>query len=167
MPTTLPVIDIAALIHDAASAGLDADYFAEHGTRDPLVLFRIFQYPSRPALREARWGVGEHTDYGLLTMLRQDDVGDMLDRMTGGAYRSTPHRVSLNASGRDRISMPFFFDPAFDARVSPIPGYADAAPDDRTQRWDQASVHAFDGRYGDYLLGKIGKVFPDLGRSVL
>ena len=176
----------------ALSLGLDAEYFAEHGTRDPLVLFRVFQYPSRPALREARWGVGEHTDYGLLTMLRQDDVGglevkspsgwiaappvpstfvcnigDMLDRMTGGVYRSTPHRVSLNTSGRDRISMPFFFDPNFDARIAPIPGYAAAAPDDRAQRWDHASVHAFHGRYGDYLLGKIGKVFPDLGRSVL
>jgi len=27
-------------------------------------------------------------------------------------------------------------------------------------------VHAFNGRYGDYLLGKVAKVFPDLVREV-
>jgi hypothetical protein len=38
--------------------------------------------------------------------------------------------------------------------------------DDSTQRWDKASLHAFTGAYGDYLLGKVGKVFPDLARDV-
>jgi hypothetical protein len=27
-------------------------------------------------------------------------------------------------------------------------------------------VHAFTGSYGDYLLGKVAKVFPDLARDV-
>ena len=40
-------------------------------------------------------------------------------------------------------------------------------PDDRDQRWDRASVHAFRGTYGDYLLGKVGKVFPELRESLL
>ena len=31
-----------------------------------------------------------------------------------------------------------------------------------TWRWDGASVHDFEGTYGDYVLGKVGKVFPDL-----
>ena len=44
----------------------------------------------------------------------------MLDRMTGGLYRSTPHRVRLNRSGRDRLSFPLFFDPDFDVRIEPI-----------------------------------------------
>ena len=142
-----------------------------------------------PAGLDVRDGVGEHTDYGLLTLLRQDavgglqvrsaagwieappiedsfvcNIGDMLDRMTGGLYRSTPHRVRLNTSGRDRLSFPLFFDPDFDARIDPI---RSAAIDDHATRWDGASVHAFEGSYGDYLIGKIGKVFPDLGRSVL
>jgi len=170
----------------AGSLDLPADYFSSRYTADPLILFRIFLYPSRsiPAGLDVRDGVGEHTDYGLLTLLRQDavgglevhatqgwieappvpesfvcNIGDMLDRMTGGLYRSTPHRVRLNASGRDRLSFPLFFDPDFDARIEPI---RSAATDDHATRWDGASVHAFEGTYGDYLLGKVGKVFPAL-----
>jgi polar amino acid transport system ATP-binding protein len=175
----------------ARSLGLADDYFASRYTGNPLILFRIFQYPSRPvpAGLDVRDGVGEHTDYGLLTLLRQDtvgglevkgpagwiaappvtasfvcNIGDMLDRMTGGLYRSTPHRVRLNASGRDRLSFPLFFDPDLDARIESI---RSAAIDDRASRWDGASVHAFAGTYGDYLLAKIGKVFPELHRTVL
>jgi len=179
----------------ALSLGLEAHYFADRYTADPLILFRIFNYPSRPAPtgRDVQWGVGEHSDYGLLTILWQDDVGglqvktgagwvdappvpdsfvcnigDMLDRMTGGLYRSTPHRVLLNTSGRDRLSMPFFFDPDFEARVRPISAVtASAAAQDRAARWDGANIHAFDGTYGDYLLGKVSQVFPQLRREVL
>ncbi|HEY0202510.1 MAG TPA: 2OG-Fe(II) oxygenase family protein [Burkholderiaceae bacterium] len=135
--------------------------------------------------------MGEHTDYGLLTLLLQDDVGglqvktrggwieappipgtfvinigDMLDRMTGGLYRSTPHRVRRNTSGRDRLSFPVFFDPAFDARAQSIAGLP-APEDDSAARWDKANIHAFDGTYGDYLLGKVSKVFPQLRDAVL
>lgn len=177
----------------ALSLGLAPDYFAMRYTADPLLLFRIFNYPSRPipAGSDVQWGVGEHTDYGLLTLLYQDptgglqvktrtgwieappvpgsfvcNIGDMLDRMTRGLYRSTPHRVRLNSSGRDRLSFPLFFDPNFFARVRPIEGLP-AAEDDARSRWDGASVHAFEGTYGDYLLAKIGKVFPELQREVL
>ena len=48
------------------------------------------------------------------------NIGDMLDGMTSGLYRSTPHRVR-NMSGRDRLSFPFFFDPGFDAVVDTLP----------------------------------------------
>lgn len=174
----------------ALGLGLPESYFAEHGTRDPLTLFRIFNYP--PPASPELWGVGEHTDYGLLTILLQDDVGglevksksgwvpapplpgtficnigDMLDRMTRGVYRSTPHRVR-NVSDRDRMSFPFFFDPNFfaDARAIDLPS-GETAPDDRGSRWDQTSVHIFQGTYGDYLLGKVGKVFPGLKAKVL
>jgi isopenicillin N synthase-like dioxygenase len=96
------------------------------------------------------------------------NIGDMLDRMTGGHYRSTAHRVALNTSGRDRVSMPFFFDPNFFARVRPVPGLAaEGVADDQATRWDHASVHAFEGTYGDYLLAKVSKVFPELRREVL
>ncbi|MFI5316567.1 MAG: isopenicillin N synthase family dioxygenase [Myxococcota bacterium] len=174
----------------ALALDLPETYFAERYTREPLTLFRIFNYPA--ARDPTLWGVGEHTDYGLLTMLLQDDagglevrsrsrwvaappilgsfvcnIGDMLDRMTRGVFRSTPHRAR-NAAPRDRLSFPFFFDPGWSARVRPIDLPADAIPaDDRAERWDRASVHAFDGTYGDYLLGKVEKVFPGLRAAVL
>ncbi|WP_395108562.1 isopenicillin N synthase family dioxygenase [Actinomadura sp. SCN-SB] len=172
----------------ALSLGLPEDYFAAGCTADPTVLFRVFHYPpSEPGSQE--WGVGEHTDYGLLTLLAQDEVGglevrvrdewiaappipgtlvcnigDMLDKLTGGHYLSTPHRVR-NTSGRDRLSLPFFFDPGWDAEVPPLPSRENA--DARRPRWDGQDLRAFSGTYGDYLLGKVAKVFPQLGADVL
>ena len=42
-----------------------------------------------------------------------------------------------------------------------------AIVDDKANRWDGASVHEFNGTYGDYILSKVSKVFPDLRRNVL
>jgi isopenicillin N synthase-like dioxygenase len=173
----------------ALSLGLDAGYFAEGYAADPTTLFRIFSYPPSPP-GAGGWGVGEHTDYGLLTLLAQDDsgglqvatpggwvdappvpgtfvcnLGDMLDRLTGGWYRSTPHRVR-NVSGRTRLSFPFFLDPGFADEVPPLPGRAAAGADGR-RRWDGQDLRAFTGTYGDYLLGKVSKVFPQLRQDVL
>lgn len=178
----------------ALSLGLEASYFADHYTTDPLTLFRIFNYPPpvEAAGGDFAWGVGEHTDYGLLTILKQDDsgglevrsgsrwiaappiagsfvcnIGDMLDRMTRGLYRSTPHRV-LNRARHDRLSFPFFFDPNWNAEVRPIDlPDTGRVRDDRDERWDRASVHEFGGTYGEYVLGKVAKVFPALRRTVL
>jgi len=172
----------------ALSLGLETSYFAERYTADPLILFRIFNYPPASSLPAAKWGVGEHTDYGVLTILKQDgagglevkarggwlaappipasfvcNIGDMLDRMTGGRYRSTPHRVR-NPGDTHRLSFPFFFDPNFTAEIRPIA--LEPVRDDRHERWDGASVHQFSGTYGDYLLEKVAKVFPQLRRSV-
>jgi isopenicillin N synthase-like dioxygenase len=173
----------------ALSLGLDAGYFRTQYTSDPTILFRIFHYPGA-VYENAEWGVGEHTDYGLLTLLAQDDIGglqvktragwidappipgslvcnigDMLDRLTGGVYRSTLHRVR-NTSGESRISLPFFFDPGFDAEIVPLPDRATTV-DDRDTRWDRTNVHEFSGTYGDYLLGKVSKVFPELRQCVI
>ena len=89
----------------------------------------------------------------------------MLEKLTEGRYRSTPHRVQ-NISGRSRLSFPFFVDPSWDAEVVPLP-LQDAAPaDDATRRWDAASVRAWQGVYGDYLTAKVARVFPNLFSSV-
>jgi isopenicillin N synthase-like dioxygenase len=171
----------------ALSLGLDAQYFRQTYTAKPTLLFRVFEYPANGAAEE--WGVGEHTDYGLLTLLAQDqhgglqvrtpngwieappiegalvcNIGDMLDRLTGGFYRSTPHRVR-NASGKSRISFPLFFDPGWNAEIVPLPNAA--ARDDSSERWDRANVHAWSGTYGEYLLGKVSKVFPELAQNRL
>ncbi|WP_214111029.1 isopenicillin N synthase family dioxygenase [Acrocarpospora catenulata] len=171
----------------ALSLNLDEEYFASGYTADPTILFRIFHYP--PGGEPDEWGVGEHTDYGLLTLLLQDEnaglqvhsqdgwldappipgtfvcnIGDMLDKLTGGHYRSTPHRVR-NASGRERLSFPFFFDPGWDSEVPPLP--AVRGRDGGRPRWDGQDLRAFSGTYGEYLLGKVGKVFPELRAEVL
>lgn len=171
-PTVLAYLDALTALGHALARGLalalghDAGWFDRNLTADPLVLFRIFHYP--PGAPPDAWGVGEHTDYGLLTLLRQDDngglevkgpggwidappipdsfvcnLGDMLERMTGGRYRSTPHRVR-NTSGASRLSFPFFFDPGWDVHVPGAP----------------------EPTYGDYVLAKVAKVFPDLHARV-
>jgi len=70
----LTAVGQAVLAGIALSLGLDAGYFATGYTADPTILFRIFHYPPPPP-RTRDWGVGEHTDYGLVTLLAQD-VGD-------------------------------------------------------------------------------------------
>ena len=193
-PTVLEYLDrLTATAQDvlravAVSLGLDPEYFAAGYTHNPTVLFRIFHYPPTPPdAGPDDWGVGEHTDYGLLTLLAQDangglavrtsrgwidapplpgtfvcNIGDMLDRLTGGYYRSTPHRVR-NVSGNERLSYPFFFDPDFDAEVPPLPEVARrAGSGDGPPRWDGQDLRAFTGTYGDYLTGKVAKVFPQL-----
>jgi len=87
----------------------------------------------------------------------------MLDRMTQGRYRSTPHRVRRTVGPRDRLSFPFFFDPGWDTEIGPVPLLdGELPPDDADTRWDGASVHAWEGTYGDYLSAKVAHVFPDL-----
>jgi isopenicillin N synthase-like dioxygenase len=138
-----------------------------------------------------QWSVGEHTDYGLLTLLAQDDsgglqvetsrgwidvpprrgtfvcnLGDMLERLTGGVYKSTPHRVR-NVGTSDRLSFPFFLDPSWDANVDRLP--FTVRPDDTAsiERWDHTSVHEHSGTYGEYILKKVGRVFPDLSAGII
>jgi 2OG-Fe(II) oxygenase superfamily len=90
-------------------------------------------------------GVREHTDYGFLTILLQDqsgglqvrsldgewidappvddsfvvNIGDMLELWTHGLYRATPHRVRNKGTG-DRLSFPLFFDPNWQSSLAPI-----------------------------------------------
>ncbi len=164
----------------ALGLGIDEAWFARTITGDPLVLFRMFHYPP---VADGRWSVGEHTDYGLLTILLQDgtgglqvhgpggwvdvppiegafvcNIGDMLERMTSGRYRSTPHRVR-NLGDRDRLSCPFFYDPGWDARVQPVPAGPSVTARNR-ERWDGDDPLGFEGTYGDYITAKVAKVFP-------
>lgn len=153
----------------ALGLGHDEHWFEDTICQDPVVLFRIFHYPGPDADEPATgpWGVAEHTDYGLLTLLHQDasgglevqgsdgwrevapepgalvcNLGDMLERISDGRYRSTPHRVhppAATTTPTGRISAPLFLDPSWDATVPGI-----------------------EGTYGDYLTAKVSKVFPAL-----
>ena len=44
------------------------------------------------------------------------NVGDILERMTKGLYKSTPHRVR-NTVGKSRFSVPYFYDPGYDKKI--------------------------------------------------
>jgi len=114
----------------------------------PTIWLRLLHYPPQPPKApEDLYGAAPHKDFGCLTLLAQDEVGglqvqtpagawldappmdgalvvnvgDMLHRMSNGKLRSTPHRV-INASGRERYSVPFFFDPHVSTQVAPLPG---------------------------------------------
>lgn len=154
----------------AVGLGHDTDWFDHTICADPVVLFRIFHYPEPAADEPATgpWGVAEHTDYGLLTLLHQDtsgglevygpggwvevppepgalvcNLGDVLATLSRGRYRSTPHRVHPPPAG-GRLSAPLFLDPSWDAEVAGLAG-----------------------TYGDHLTAKVARVFPGLRAAVL
>jgi len=114
----------------------------------PTIWLRLLHYPPQPAQApDDLYGSAPHKDFGCLTLLSQDDVGglqvqtpaghwvdappidnafvvnvgDMLHRLSNGRLLSTPHRV-INATGRERYSVPFFFDPHVSAEIAPLPG---------------------------------------------
>jgi hypothetical protein len=67
----------------------------------------------------------------------------------------------------DRISIPFFFDPAWTAEIQPLPlstATITSVPDPTIiQRWQQRSTfNNLQGIWGQYLGAKVQKVFPDL-----
>lgn len=92
-----------------------------------------------------------HIDSGFVTLLAQDGVpglqvevaggwidapprddalvvnfGKLLETWTGGAIRATRHRVV--SRGAPRYSIPFFYEPAAEAVIRPLPGRGDFAP---------------------------------------
>eukprot|EP00877_Chromochloris_zofingiensis_P004722 jgi/Chrzof1/14250/Cz08g31020.t1 len=131
----------------ALSLGLPAEHF--HAMFDPPMMFlRPLHYSAQVSNPDAGvFGAGAHTDYGMLTILATDHVpglqlrdrgshewmdvppapglfiinlGDMLERWTNGTFHSTLHRV-INTTGQERYSIPFFFEPNFDAVVECLP----------------------------------------------
>ena len=117
--------------------------FFSRSYQKPMAFIRALHYPPAPAdLPADQFGAAPHSDFGFMTILAQDavgglqvrtragewidvpnvpgvfivNVGDMLMRWTNDRFVSTVHRV-INAKGRDRYSLPFFFDPDFDTEV--------------------------------------------------
>lgn len=135
----------------AIGLGLPNTYFAERTTK-PLAQLRAARYPSQPPDDTGAIGCGEHTDYGIVTVIWQMDseglevcdpqgnwirvpripntftclLGDVTGMWTNDHWRATPHRV-LNVSGEMRHSLNFFFDPDYDCVVEPLPPFVTAA----------------------------------------
>jgi isopenicillin N synthase-like dioxygenase len=117
--------------------------------RKPVAFMRLFHYPPTTNVAQNEFGAAEHKDYGFLTILAQDstgglevrspqgelvlapprqgnfivNAGDMLSEITAGTIRSAPHRV-INRAGIGRYSIPFFYDPDFDARFASLPEFS-------------------------------------------
>ena len=177
--------------------GLPEDFMEKNVTmNESVVLPRIFHYPVQKKVNEndeEHWGIGDHTDYGLWTMILTDapglevmhpktdkmvpvpfvkdsffmNAGDVLDRLTRGIYKSPRHRAR-NIGSESRISIPFFYDPAWTARMKYFP--VETTHDEEQaaavkRRWDGTKIRCeFDGsvEYSEFLAKKVSKVFPDL-----
>jgi isopenicillin N synthase-like dioxygenase len=82
--------EICSLI--AASLGLAEDYFAE-ALAQPNATVRLLHYPvlSAEATRERR-GCCAHTDWGFITLLLQDDCGELEIETASGGWRRRRRR---------------------------------------------------------------------------
>jgi isopenicillin N synthase-like dioxygenase len=96
-------------------------------------------------------------------------VGDMFDQLTGGRYRSRPHRVQRPPSGSSpRLSFPLFFDFAWGAEMQrlPLDHLAPMSEEEKElarQRWAATTFREVRGTWSQYLARKVQKVFPNLG----
>ena len=137
----------------ACALSIEAEFFPRcHGGEN--VSLRLLHYPAAAAAAASanQLGAGAHTDYGLLTLLFQDQVGglqvrnrdgqwmdvtpvagqvvvnsgDLLERWTNGRYRSTLHRVQPCQGSVSRQSIALFVDPDSDTLVAPLASCVDA-----------------------------------------
>lgn len=155
----------------AMSLGMPA-HALDHYFDQPTTFLRLLHYPPQPPVQDEQMGSAPHTDYGVITLLAQDNagglqvrprggdwieappipdtyvlnVGDMLARWTNQRFVSTPHRV-INRSGGDRYSLPYFLDPGMDALIECLPTCTDDAHPPLYE-----PVH-----YGDYLLDRLNR----------
>ncbi|PON57003.1 Isopenicillin N synthase [Parasponia andersonii] len=128
----------------ALSLGLPANRFSGF-FKDQTTAIRLNYYPPCP-VPDLALGVGRHKDNNVLTVLAQDDVGglqvkrktdgewisvkptpdafiinvgDIIQVWTNERYESAEHRVMVN-SEKERLSIPFFLNPAHYTMVEPL-----------------------------------------------
>lgn len=156
----------------ALALGLPAAFFDPHFER-PTAWVRLMHYPPEPpGTPFDQYGAAPHTDYGFITFLAQDGLGglevrtrdghwipappiahtfvvnvaDMLARWSNDRWLSTPHRVR-NVSGRDRYSVPFFWDTGLDSEIACLPTCCGPGDPPRHEPV----------RYGDYVIARLDR----------
>jgi isopenicillin N synthase-like dioxygenase len=128
----------------ALALGEPADFFAPYLRKPPSQL-RLIHYPFNPDAADAM-GIGSHTDYECVTLLRSTapglevlngegrwidvplipgalviNIGDMMEILTNGAFVATSHRV--RPVRQERFSFPLFFSLDYDTHVAPLPRF--------------------------------------------
>lgn len=130
----------------ALALGQEAEFFRAFFQK-PLTQLSLLHYPPQPPdAPEDQFGIRPHTDTSAFTILATDpvgglqvrpvgqdwiaaphipgtyliNIGDMMARWTNDEFTSTPHRV-INSTGRERISVPYFANPDYDAVVTCLP----------------------------------------------
>ncbi|MET9029619.1 2-oxoglutarate and iron-dependent oxygenase domain-containing protein [Nocardia sp. NPDC004168] len=125
----------------AVALGASADLFDAAFADLPATLIKVVRYPGN---EQNPQGVGAHKDSGVLTLLLVEpgsrglqaelspgewvdvpplpgafivNIGELLEVATGGYLRATRHRVLAPEPGTDRVSIPFFLNPALDATI--------------------------------------------------
>ena len=168
----------------ALALGAPETYFDEH-FGEPSTLLKIVRYPGTDE-PEPGQGVGAHKDSGVLTLLWVEpgkgglqvqrggewvdappvegafvvNIGEMLECATGGYLIATNHRVISPRAPGDRISVPYFFNPALDSRLPLIELPADLAAHARGVTQDPTNpIHAL---YGENALKSRLRAHPDV-----
>ncbi|MDR2996621.1 MAG: isopenicillin N synthase family oxygenase [Microbacterium sp.] len=168
----------------AEALGAEPSYFDEH-FGEPQTLIKIVRYPGKTD-PEPQQGVGAHKDSGVLTLLwvepgkgglqvRRDgewvdappvpgafvvNIGEMLEYATGGYLKATDHRVISPKAPDERISIPFFFNPALDSRLPLIDLPAELAAEASGVSDDPSNpIHAL---YGENALKSRLRAHPDV-----
>ncbi|MFI5085172.1 MAG: isopenicillin N synthase family dioxygenase [Actinomycetales bacterium] len=134
---SLTLLRALALSLGAAENTFDAAFAAR-----AFPLLKVVRYPGESD-PEPKQGVGSHRDGGVLTLLLVEpgkgglqiehggqwidapqvpgtfvvNIGEMLELATNGYLKATLHRVISPLRGTDRISLPFFYNPALDATM--------------------------------------------------
>ncbi|MBZ3693632.1 isopenicillin N synthase family dioxygenase [Phyllobacterium calauticae] len=125
----------------ATALGQEKDVFGPIYEKAPNQHLKIIRYPGRDATGSDQ-GVGAHKDSGFLTLLLQDvqgglqvekdggwidatpvpgtfviNIGEILELASNGYLKATVHRVVSPPSGKDRLSVAFFFGADLNANV--------------------------------------------------
>ncbi|MDZ5143214.1 MULTISPECIES: isopenicillin N synthase family dioxygenase [Microbacterium] len=168
----------------ALALGAEEQYFDRH-FGDPQTLIKIVRYPGKDDPTPQQ-GVGAHKDSGVLTLLWVEpgkgglqveregewvdappvsgafvvNIGELLEYATQGYLRATNHRVISPRFPDERISVPFFFNPALDARLPIIELPAELAAEARGVEDDPTNpIHA---TYGENALKSRLRAHPDV-----
>ncbi|EAL64276.1 hypothetical protein DDB_G0286201 [Dictyostelium discoideum AX4] len=185
-------IELMGLI--TINLNLPEDYFNDLYLNHPhfnlgLLKYMSFDDDGNGNGKITKFGNEPHCDWGLFTLLYQDDVGglqalskstghwinvkpisgslifnigNVMEIITRGYYISMFHQVIYNTSGRDRYSFPFFFNPQLGKPIVPINNLETTTTTTITKIGNyikDPNILNFKGTYNDYHNIEMNKLF--------